>query len=69
MTFKRSTRPLAVSNAGGRRRVKQPRNRAISKWQLPSGKGLADFALASGFLAPPLLADLRTLRSGEKETS
>jgi hypothetical protein len=24
-------------------------------WKLPSGKRLAEFALASGFLAPPLL--------------
>ena len=24
-------------------------------WRLPSGKKLAEFALASGFLAPPLL--------------
>lgn len=68
MTIKRSTRPLAVSSERGRRRVKQPRNRVISKWQLPSGKGLADFALASGFLAPPLLADLRRLRFQEKQT-
>ena len=29
-------------------------------WRLPSGKRLAEFALASGFLAPPLLESGRS---------
>jgi hypothetical protein len=29
-------------------------------WRLPSGKRLAEFALASGFLAPPLLVSGRS---------
>jgi len=29
-------------------------------WKLPSGKRLAEFALASGFLAPPLLESGRS---------
>lgn len=29
-------------------------------WRLPSGKKLAEFALASGFLAPPLLESGRS---------
>lgn len=39
--------------------VGAPRNakgkHAGDNWRLPSGKKLAEFALASGFLAPPLL--------------
>ena len=27
-------------------------------WRLPSGEGLLDFALRSGFLAPPLLGSV-----------
>jgi hypothetical protein len=34
--------------------------RAQDLWRLPSGKGLAEFALASGFLAPPLLESGRS---------
>jgi hypothetical protein len=33
---------------------------------LPSGKRLAEFALASGFLAPPLM-DQRVRQGGEKK--
>ena len=29
-------------------------------WRLPSGKRLVEFALASGFLAPPLLESRRS---------
>ena len=29
-------------------------------WRLPSGKRLAEFALAAGFLAPPLLETRRS---------
>jgi len=36
-------------------------------WRLPSGKRLAEFALASGFLAPPLLESGR--HDGEKKGS
>ncbi len=36
---------------------RKPEGRARPKdfWRLPSGRNLAEFALASGFLAPPLL--------------
>lgn len=66
MTLKRSTRPLAVPATGGRRKARKVRNQADDAWQLPSGKRLAEFALASGFLVPPLMEDSR---SGPREKS
>jgi hypothetical protein len=38
-----------------------------NSWRLPSGKRLAEFALASGFLAPPLMENGR--RRGERKAS
>jgi len=36
-------------------------------WRLPSGKRLVEFALASGFLAPPLMEDQRERAGGGKK--
>jgi hypothetical protein len=47
-----------ISKSKQRNRMKRkPEGRARPKdlWRLPSGRNLAEFALASGFLAPPLL--------------
>lgn len=40
-------------------RRKGQRLRGYGAWRLPSGARLAEFALASGFLAPPLMEDDR----------
>jgi hypothetical protein len=49
VTPKRGTRrlsPVAPRRVNGKH--------AVDAWRLPSGKKLAEFALAAGFLAPPL---------------
>jgi hypothetical protein len=38
-------------------------------WRLPSGERLAEFALASGFLAPLLMEDGRERGRGERKAS
>jgi hypothetical protein len=65
VTLKQSTRPPAVPGGGARRKAKRPRSHAYDAWQLPSGKRLAEFALDSGFLAPPLMENNRP--SGRRE--
>ena len=64
MISKRSTRPPAVPG-GARRKGNKVRNH-VDAWQLPSGKRLAEFALATGFLAPPLM---EANRNGRREKS
>jgi hypothetical protein len=49
-----------------RRIAKKLRSGVYDTWRLPSGARLADFALASGFLAPPLMYDQRHNDHGRK---
>ena len=59
MTPKHSVRRPAVAEPGAQRKRKSRINAGYHAWRLPSGKRLAEFALASGFLAPPLMEDQR----------
>src|SRR5579872_6051578 len=56
LTPKQATR-REIARARGKEQNSQ--NRPYDAWQLPSGKRLAEFALASGFLAPPLMENAR----------
>ncbi len=59
MTPKHAARPPAVVAPGVQRKGKGRINAGYDAWRLPSGKRLAEFALASGFLAPPLMESQR----------
>lgn len=63
MTPKQAVRRPMVRDT--RREVKK-RSHPYGAWQLPSGKRLAEFALASGFLAPPLMENGRPNSRREK---
>jgi len=67
VSLKQAARRLSVERPRTQRRAKSPADPLNGFWRLPSGKGLAEFALASGFLAPPLMKDLRERRAGEKK--
>ena len=61
----KATRTPAARGRGARRRLKEQPKRRDNAWQLPSGEKLAEFALASGFLAPPLMENARLNRQGK----
>lgn len=63
MTTKQATRRSAQPKA------KKPERRPQDAWRLPSGERLAEFALASGFLAPPLMENGRERASGDRKPS
>jgi hypothetical protein len=62
VTSKRSKRRSAVPGSGARHKASKAQNHSDGAWQLPSGKRLAEFALASGFLAPPLMESSQSAR-------
>ena len=66
MSPKHAARRPAVRTPGAQRKGKGSINNVHDAWRLPSGKRLAEFALASGFLAPPLM-DQRVRQGGEKK--
>lgn len=67
MTPKHAARRPAVAAPGAQRKSKGRVSAGYDAWRLPSGKRLAEFALASGFLAPPLMEDQRERdRAGKK---
>ena len=53
--------PVAQRKGKGRTRARH------DAWRLPSGKRLVEFALASGFLTPPLMEDQREREGGGKK--
>ncbi len=57
MTPKQVERRSEVPAAAATRKSKTLRGNGKNTWRLPSGAKLAEFALASGFLAPPLMDD------------
>jgi len=68
VTSKRPARPPAIAASGPGRKARKLPSRNVEAWQLPSGKRLAEFALASGFLAPPLMENSRPGGRREKST-
>jgi len=59
VTPKHAARRPAVVGPGAQRKGKGRISTGYDAWRLPSGKKLAEFALASGFLAPPLMEGQR----------
>jgi len=57
----------AVVGPGIQRKGKGGTSARYDAWRLPSGQRLAEFALASGFLAPPLMEDQREFDRGGKK--
>ena len=57
MTSKQTERRSEAPVGRGRRNGKKLRRPGFDSWRLPSGARLAEFALASGFLVPPLMDD------------
>jgi hypothetical protein len=55
VTPKHAARLPAVVGPGAQRKGKGRISAGYDAWRLPSGKRLVEFALASGFLAPPLM--------------
>ena len=64
MSLKQATRRLSAQRPRTPRKPKSPADRLNGFWRLPSGKRLAEFVLASGFLAPPLMNDGRERGTG-----
>ena len=64
MTPKHAARRPAVAAPGAQRKGKDRAIAGHDAWRLPSGKRLVEFALASGFLTPPLMEGRRD-RDGE----
>ncbi len=67
MTPKHAARRPAVPANGAQGKGNGLPGRACDAWRLPSGKRLAEFALASGFLAPPLMENQRERDAGGKK--
>jgi hypothetical protein len=67
VTPKRAARQPAVAGPGAQKKGKGRIDTGYDAWRLPSGKRMAEFALASGFLAPPLMEDQRERDRGEKK--
>jgi len=57
VTSKQTERRSEAPAGRGRRNGRKLRRPGFDSWRLPSGARLAEFALASGFLAPPLMED------------
>jgi hypothetical protein len=67
VTPKHVVRRPAVAAPGAQRKGKGRTSTSHDVWRLPSGKRLVEFALASGFLTPPLMEDQRERDGGEKK--
>ena len=67
MTPKHAARRPAVVAPGAQRKGKGRISAGYDAWRLPSGNRLAEFALASGFLAPPLMEDERERDGARKK--
>jgi len=67
VTPKNAARRPAVAAPGAQRKGKGRINSRHDVWRLPSGKRLVEFALASGFLTPPLMEDQRERDRGGKK--
>jgi hypothetical protein len=67
VTPKHAARRPAAAASGAQRKGKGRTSAGHDAWRLPSGKRLAEFALASGFLAPPLMEDQRERDGGGKK--
>ena len=55
MTLRDAKRRRMAPLTGPEGKPGSPGSGAQNTWRLPSGKRLAEFALESGFLAPPLM--------------
>jgi hypothetical protein len=66
VTQKQAERQSVAPAGPVRRKARKPRRLGFDSWRLPSGVRLADFALTSGFLVPPLMEDDRENRHGRK---
>ena len=64
MSPKQAARRLSAQRPRTQRKAKSPADPLNGFWRLPSGKRLAEFALASGFLAPPLMNGRRERNAG-----
>jgi hypothetical protein len=64
---KQVARRQSAQTPRSQRKAKSPVGSFNGFWRLPSGKRLAEFALASGFLAPPLMNDRRERSAAEKK--
>jgi hypothetical protein len=67
VTPKHAARRPAIASPDAQRKGRGRTNNGQDAWRLPSGKRLAEFALASGFLAPPLMEDQRVRHAAEKK--
>jgi len=69
MTLRDAKRQRITQPAGPEDGPGRAYSGAKNTWRLPSGKRLAEFALESGFLAPPLMGQGGGLEVGEKKRS
>ena len=67
MTLRDAKRQRIARPAGAEGGPGRAYSGAKNTWRLPSGKRLAEFALESGFLAPPLMQRRGGLEAGEKK--
>jgi hypothetical protein len=67
VTPKHTARRTEAPSNAALRKGKGPAGRAHDLWRLPSGKKLAEFALSSGFLAPPLMENARERDADRKK--
>jgi hypothetical protein len=67
VTPKHTGRRPEAPVSGAQRKGKGPERRSHDVWRLPSGKKLAEFALSSGFLAPPLMENERERDADRKK--
>jgi hypothetical protein len=66
VTLRDDQRRRTAQLSGPKRKRGNAGSGSKDTWRLPSGKRLAEFALESGFLAPPLMEHGAGSNAGEK---